>query len=238
MKTVIIIQIVSVIISLIAPIFLYRSFKEGIDKSNIECSQKLKSNGILFGSLSIWVLLVYIFTLNDVFAYSHDELFPKFLFGLLIPVIITLLQFRNKRFRTILNNMSYKSLAVGQLWRVLGAIFFLVATSGIGPKEFISSGVGDVTTGLIALLTVWALTKGFKWSKMSMWALIAFGVTDLLIVLFVLLTKYPIWYDAMPSTAIAGSFPMMLIIGIAAPMALLLHIFMLRKLILENKANS
>jgi len=235
MKTETIIQIISVLISLIAPIFFYRILNEGIKKSNISSSLKLKSNGFLFISLSFWVSLVFYMTLNEVFAYNPNEQFPKFLIGLFTPVTIVLLLFSNSTFRTVLDNTSYKNLAEGQLWRILGAVFFLVAISGIGPKEFISSGIGDVTTALIAEITVWSLIKRVKWSKLSMWALIAFGVTDLLVVLFILITKYPIWNETVPTTAMAGSFPMMLIIGIAAPIALLQHVFMIRKLILGHR---
>ena len=177
-------------------------------------------------------------TLNHVFAYSIEDRFPKFLIGLLIPVAITLTLMGNRNFRIVLDNIPNKYLAGGQLWRILGAIFFLVATSGIGPKEFIGSGIGDVTTGLIAVVAVWSIAKGTNWSKTAMWSLLAIGIIDLLIVLFILLTKYPIWSDVVPSTAIAGSFPMMLIIGIAAPIALMLHLFMLRNLILKNKSRN
>jgi len=235
METIKIIQIVSVLISLIAPTFFYVNIREGIKNSNFETKLKLKFNRLLFIGVSFWVLAVFLLTLNNFFSYNEGESFPKFLLGLLVPVSVVLILFSNKNFRTILDNISFRYLALGQTWRVLGAIFFLVAISGIGPKEFIGSGIGDITTGAIAILTVWSLSKGFGWSKISMFGLVAFGVVDLLIVLFILLTKYPIWSSAIPSTASAGSFPMMLIIGIAAPMALLLHVFMLRKLILEEK---
>jgi len=236
METIKIIQIVSVLISLVAPVFFYIIIREGIKISNFETKLKLKFNGLLFFGVSFWVLTVFLLTLNNFFSYNVGESFPKFLFGLLVPVSVVILLFSRKNFRTILNNISFRYLALGQTWRILGAIFFLVATSGIGPKEFISSGIGDVTTGVIAILSVWSLSKGFSWSKISMFGLIAFGVIDLLTVLFILLNKYPIWSNAIPSTVSAGSFPMMLIIGIAAPIALLLHVFMLRKLILEERS--
>lgn len=231
------IQIVSVLISLVAPVFFYMILQQGIKKSNFDARLKLKFNGTVFLSTTLWVAVIYFLTVNNAFAYNSEDSFPKFLIGLFVPVVVTLLLLLNNNFKTILDNVSFKYLAAGQLWRVLGAIFFLVAISGIGPREFIGSGIGDVITGLLAIVTVWAITRNLKWSKMAMWSLLVFGVTDLLVVLYILLTNYPIWSDVLPSTAMAGSFPMMLIIGIAAPMALLQHIFMLRKLIIRNKAN-
>lgn len=235
MEVIKIIQLVSVLISLIAPVFFFNIIRLGIVNSNFETKQKSKFNALTFAGISLWVGIVYVLTLNDVFAFNTDEAFPKFLLGLFIPVTLFALFFLNKNFRVVVDNISLKFLAIGQIWRVLGAIFFLVATSGIGPKEFIGSGFGDVATGAMAILSVWAINKRAKWSKTSLWGLVAFGTLDLLIVLFILLTNYPLWSDAIPSTASAGSFPMMLIIGIAAPMALLLHVLMLRKLVLSKK---
>lgn len=231
METHTIIKTVSILISIVAPLLCYIIFKTGIIKSDFPPESKAKFNRILISSLIIWVSGIYALTLYGSFEYDQYEIIPKFVYGLLLPVVLALTLFASSTFRKLLDNISYKLLAFGQVWRILGAIFFLIAISGLGPYEFINSGVGDVLTGLTAILALIAISRAYPWRKGAMWTLVALGMTDLLIVLFILLSRYPIWSDKLPSTAMAGSFPMMLIIGIAAPMALLLHIFMLRKLL-------
>jgi hypothetical protein len=237
MNALLFVQIVSVLISLIAPIFFFSVIEKGIRNARIDVNLKLKYNWILFAGISIWVFLIFLLTVNQIFAYQTGDVFPKFLIGLFIPVLIFVSLLGNRNFRMILDHISFEYLAASQIWRVLGSIFFVVALSGLGPIEFISSGFGDLLTGIIAILTVRAFSKGSKWSNSLMWSLLILGVVDLLVVLYILLSHYPIWSTASPSTALAGSFPMMLIIGIAAPFALLLHVSALRKLVLGYKAN-
>ena len=231
METLTIIKTVSILISIIAPVLCYIIFKAGIEKSDFTPETKVKLKNLLITSLIIWVSTIYTLTLAGSFEHDNFEIFPKFLYGLLLPVVLVLSLFASSTFRTVLDHLSYKLLSLGQVWRILGAIFFLIAISGIGPYEFVNSGIGDVLTGLTAIQALIGINRAYTWRKGAMWALVALGMTDLLIVLFILLTRYPIWSDELPSTAMAGAFPMMLIIGIAAPMALLLHIFMLRKLL-------
>jgi hypothetical protein len=58
---------------------------------------------------------------------------------------------------------------------------------------------------------------------------------DLLNVSRILLTYYPSWFDGTPSTAGAGEFPLILVVAVVAPIALLLHIYSIRGLILAEK---
>lgn len=229
------ITIISVLISLLAAGLFSYILWNGINASNLENTIKIFYRKTLLVGVSLWVALVYILTLSDTFAYRADEGFPKFLIGLFVPVTLVLLLFRSRNFRAILNVVSYKDLALGQLWRLLGAVFFLVAIWGIGPKAFLASGYGDVITGIIALIAVISFKNYIKGTKEYLWMLTLVGTMDLLIVLYILLNHYPLWYDGLPSTAMVGSFPMMLIIGIAAPMALLQHLMTLRKLMWHTK---
>ncbi|WP_242131490.1 hypothetical protein [Aestuariivivens marinum] len=228
------IKIISIVISLLAAAVFTLTIWNGIKKSNLDIALRTSYKKLLLISIGFWVVTIYILTLTETFAYNLEDAFPKFLIGLFVPVVGVLLLFKSSDFRTILNAMSFKDLALGQTWRVLGSIFFLVAIWGIGPKAFMASGYGDAATGIIAILTLVSLLRSSKWSKPGLWLLTVVGTTDLLMVLFILLSHYPIWFDSIPNTAMAGSFPMMLIIGIAAPIALLLHIFTLRKLVLKK----
>ncbi|WP_223552287.1 hypothetical protein [Aestuariivivens sp. NBU2969] len=229
------VTIISVLISLLAAGLFLLLFWDGINASNLENNLKIIYKKSLWVGICIWVAIIYILTLTDTFTYRPDVWFPKFLIGLFVPVFIVLSLFINKHFKAILDNLSFKNLALGQLWRLLGAVFFLVAIWEMGPKAFLASGYGDVLTGIIALVTLILVRNNLKQARLSSWVLTLVGTTDLLIVLYILLSYHPIWYDGLPNTAMAGSFPMMLIIGIAAPIALIQHIITLRKLLLNTK---
>lgn len=229
------VTIISILISFLAAGLFSFLLWNGINASNLENNLKIIYKKYLLIGICIWIAIIYILTLTDTFAYSQDTWFPKFLIGLFAPLLIVLSLFVNKHFKTILDSLSFNNLALGQMWRLLGAVFFLVAIWEIGPKAFLASGYGDVLTGIIAIVALIFVTNNFKQSRLSLWVLTLVGTTDLLIVLYILLSYYPIWYDGLPDTAMAGSFPMMLIIGIAAPIALLQHIITLRKLLLNTK---
>ena len=106
----------------------------------------------------------------------------------------------------------------------------------MGPKQLAFSGYGDLLTGILAIAAFYLLSQRHKNAKAAVWAFSAVGIADLLGILYVLLAHYPTWSSSMPSSAFAGDYPMILLIGIVAPIALLFHIFTLIKLLNPNKA--
>jgi len=89
-------------------------------------------------------------------------------------------------------------------------------------------------TGILSIITFLLIRKKLKISNIFVWLLTMVGMADLVMVLYIIIGHYPIWSDALPSTAAAGSYPMMLIVGLAAPVALLLHTFTLIKILKSN----
>jgi hypothetical protein len=156
---------------------------------------------------------------------------PRFLIGLLIPVTIGLLALFSSDFGEILDQIPLRVLVGSQFFRIFGCVFFLVASTGIGPKEFVASGYGDMITGFLACITAWMLYKNINGATSAVWAFSIVGLLDLFNVSRILLTNYPTWSNANPSTACAGSFPLMLVVGLAAPVALLLHVYTIRALV-------
>ena len=123
----------------------------------------------------------------------------------------------------------------GQFFRIFGTVFFLVAITGIGPKAFMSSGYGDLLTGILAITAGYMLDKKHQGAIKAVWVFSIVGMLDLVNVSYILLANYPIWSRALPSTASAGEFPLILIVGITAPIALMLHVYAIRLLLKSSR---
>lgn len=230
-----IIQVVGVMLGVISPAAFIYALASGIKKVEWEESRKKSYWDLLLIGIIGWTLLVFMLTIGGYFEYVEGDILPRFLAGLGIPVtIMVLLQFRTS-FNEIIDRIPLHILIGTQFFRLFGAVFFLVATSGLGPGDFMSSGYGDIITGLLAISTAIILYKRLSCSKLMVWIFSIVGLLDLLNVSRILLMYYPSWTATNPTTEAAGSFPLMLIVGITAPVALLLHIYTLRALFRISK---
>lgn len=230
-----IINITGVLLGIISPVaFLYVLSGAIRNVTWDTARRKIYWRNLVVGILG-WTVTIFLLTLAGTFEYEETDILPKFLVGLLLPVTIIMILFFRSSFAELLTVMPLHSLIGVQFFRLFGAVFLLVAMSGLGPMEFISSGYGDILTGLIALIASVLLFKHHRLGIPVAWVFTIVGMLDLVNVSWILLMNYPTWSNVEPSTAIAGAFPMMLIIGITAPVALLLHIYALSGLLHVRK---
>lgn len=227
--------IVSCLLGVVSPGVLGYAFLHGIKKSGLnEQARSRIIRRIVLGSI-IWVGIVLLLSLNKVFLYHEGDLLPRFLIALLVPVLAIFGAMTKASFRQILDQIPIHLITGLQFFRVFGAVFFFVALTGLGPMSFISSGYGDILTGLLAILAGWMLYHQVNGAKIAAWTFNMVGLFDLLNVSVILLINYPIWSDANPSTIAAGAFPLVLIVGITAPVALVMHVFAIRSLLFTNR---
>jgi len=236
MNALVLIQSVSITLGLVTPLIVCLILRSGISNSSLPEIKKGKFISISAVLISAWTILIWVLTLQGFFSYDEQEIIPGFLLALIFPLIFALFILQPAG-RILIDAIPLRTLAAGQWWRLLGAIFFVVALSEIGPRAYIGSGIGDVLTGLLAIITFWLTSKKASGSRISAWLLTLVGMFDLVMVLYIMISHYPLWSDAVPSTASAGVFPMMLIVGLAAPVALVLHIFLIRRLLSSPAIN-
>jgi hypothetical protein len=235
----IIITTVSILLGILTPTVFIYVIQKGINNSKFDRVTTERYSSYLWGTVLLWVFVILAVTFQGLFSYHENDFLPRFIIALTFPIIAIVLLLRSKDFITILNNISLSHLVGGQFWRVFGTVFFVVALTGFGPESFISSGFGDLITGILAITAFWVIRKRLKSAKLFAWATTLFGLLDLTIILYILFTNYPIWSDAVPNTAAAGAFPLMLIVGLAAPVALQLHAFTIKKLLIsKSQSNS
>jgi len=113
-------------------------------------------------------------------------------------------------------------------------IFTFAALSGMGRPEFEYAGYGDIVVGLLALTAGTLFYRKKPGASFFAWLFNIAGMLDLANVSRILLAYYPSWYSGEATSAVAAQFPLVLILAIAAPLALLLHVYSMRRLLNES----
>jgi hypothetical protein len=231
-----ILKIMGGALGLLVPFLFVFAVNKGINNSSFPnpISSGLKNRLIIV--VSLWVVLVWTLSVTNVLSYHEGDVFPRFLIALFVPVVFGLILLRNNFFKTVLNNTPLQILVGIQAFRLAGFAFLVVVNMNLLPKPFVNAGYGDIITGCLAILAGLTLNRATKRSKISFWAFNAAGVLDLLNVALMLLVFYPIWSTAQPSSAAATQFSLVMIPAIAAPIALLLHIYSIRNFLLQRNA--
>ena len=102
------------------------------------------------------------------------------------------------------------------------------------PQAFVSGGYGDIATGLLGI------GAGLMFAKKSSGAGALFvsfslvGLLDLLNVATLLFCYYPSWSRAMPSSAALADFSLVMVPALAAPVALILHLYAIKNFFMKE----
>jgi hypothetical protein len=220
----------AIILGAAFPLVLVITFLKGIQQSTLSDSLKRKYGRRLIITTTVWAISIWTLAFVGVFEFHQGDIAPRFLIGLALPVVMGLSLLRNCNFVNVLDHTPQYLIVGVQTLRVLGISFLFIAQQGIGPKAFAGAGYGDLITGILAFAGGAMLLYGNSKANWVVWAFNIVGLFDLVNVSRILLTYYPGWYQLEPSTAVAGEFPTVLILCLAAPVALLLHVYSLRAL--------
>src|SRR5205085_2482226 len=122
-------------------------------------------------------------------------------------------------------------LAGVQSFRFAGVVLLVLPGMGVLPGAFAAGGYGDLTVGILGVVSAMLLAKGQTSGRYAFWALTLVGLADLLNVAYLLLAYYPIWFHQSPSSAAAASFSLVTLPALAAPIALLFHFYGVRNVL-------
>ncbi len=216
-------------LGLIVPVLFTHALTRGIEWSPFPPATKTRFKTIAIATVGGWTLLVWAASLSGLIRYHPGDSFPRFVIPLTVPVIATVaLATCSSAFRTVLDHAPLGTLVGVQTFRLAGVAFLLIVHLGILPPSFARAGYGDLATGALALSTALALARNSRVRHTLFWLFSAAGLYDLMNVAYLLLAHYPLYSDTVPSSAPAFQFSLVLIPALAAPMALLLHLFALR----------
>jgi hypothetical protein len=179
---------------------------------------------------TLWLSAIWNMAIYGVFRPgSGPPLLPLAIF---LPVLIGApILLRSKRIGEVLDAMPASWLVALQVYRVLGAVFLVGWARGVVPGIFgLPAGIGDITTGLLALPVAIALGRGSDDGRRAAIAWNIFGLADFAIAVSIgLMIAQGV---IVPSIANAGtaSYPTVMIPAFAVPSSILLHVLSLRQL--------
>jgi hypothetical protein len=182
---------------------------------------------------TLWLAVIWSAAINGVFRPGNaPQLLP---FAIFLPVILGVpILLRSKRVGQVLDAMPTSWLIGLQVYRVFGGIFLVGWARGVIPGVFgLPAGIGDVTTGLLALPVAYYLASQNGDAVRSAIAWNIFGLVDFTIAVGIALAMAPgplqLIVPSIPNAG-AGLYPTVLIPAFAVPSSILLHVLSLRQL--------
>jgi hypothetical protein len=183
---------------------------------------------------TLWLAVIWSAAINGVFRPGNNTP-PLLPLAIFLPVIVGApILLRAKRIGEVLDAMPASWLIGLQVYRVFGGIFLVGWARGVVPGIFgLPAGIGDVTTGLLALPVAYYLASRNGAAARSGIAWNIFGLVDFTIAVGIGLATSPgplqLIVPSIPNTG-AGLYPTVLIPAFAVPSSILLHALSLRQL--------
>ena len=183
---------------------------------------------------TLWLAVIWSVAVNGVFRPGNNTP-PLVPLAIFLPVIVGApILLRSKRIGEVLDAMPASWLVGLQVYRVLGGIFLVGWARGVIPGIFaLPAGIGDVTTGLLALPVAYLLVSRNGDGVRPAIAWNIFGLLDFTIAIGIGLATAPgplqVIVPSIPNTGV-GLYPAVLIPAFAVPSSILLHVLSLRQL--------
>ena len=183
---------------------------------------------------TLWLAVIWSVAVNGVFRPGNNTP-PLVPLAIFLPVIVGApILLRSKRIGEVLDAMPASWLVGLQVYRVLGGIFLVGWARGVIPGIFaLPAGIGDVTTGLLALPVAYLLVSRNGDGVRPAIAWNIFGLLDFTIAIGIGLATAPgplqVIVRSIPNTGV-GLYPAVLIPAFAVPSSILLHVLSLRQL--------
>jgi hypothetical protein len=191
--------------------------------------------GVLSAALIGWLQVAqYLGAANTYFAATDNEV-PTILFGLLIPIAVAAVGLgQSESIARLVSAIPLHWLAAAQVYRVGGGIFLVLWVDGRLPWQFaLPAGIGDVTTGIFAVVVATMLAQGTAGARRATLSWCLFGIADLVVAIAMGAMTSPgrphlLDFDA-PNLLIT-SYPLVMVPTFAVPLALMLHGLVLSRL--------
>lgn len=188
--------------------------------------------GWFFASLAVAMLDLY---------HVHSKFFsPLVPIAAVLPgIIVLLLVFFSATTKKIVDSLPQPFLISLQLFRAMGIVFLWQMEAGKLPATFaIPAAYGDMITGVAAPIVAFIYLRKIPLSKILAILWNVFGILDLVMSIalgVVLVFPAPFQLFAVtPTTEVMTMFPMVLVPVYAVPLAFIMHVFSMRKLLKEK----
>jgi len=160
---------------------------------------------------------------------------PTILFGLLIPLAVAAISlWRSESIARLVSAIPLHWLVAAQVYRVGGGIFLILWADGRLPWQFaLPAGIGDVTTGIAAVVVAALLARNTIGAHRAAYAWCLFGIADLVLAISMGAMTSPgrahlLAFDA--PNLLMTAYPLVMVPTFAVPLALMLHGLVLLRL--------
>jgi hypothetical protein len=199
--------------------------------------------GALSALLIGWLAVAqYLAAANTYFA-ATERAVPTILFGLLVPLAAAAIGlWQSESIAKLASAIPLPWLVAAQVYRVAGGIFLVLWADGRLPWQFaLPAGIGDVTTGIVAVVVAVLLARNAIGAHRATYAWSLFGIADLVVAIAMGAMTSPgrphlLAFDA-PNLLIS-SYPLVMVPTFAVPLALMLHGLVLLRLRRQTSAAS
>ena len=184
--------------------------------------------GVLSAALIGWVAVAqYLGAANTYFA-AADTAVPTVLFGLLLPLAVAAIAlWRSESIARLVSAIPLHWLVAAQVYRVAGGIFLVLWADGRLPWQFaLPAGIGDVATGIVAVVVAALLARNVIGAHRATYAWCLFGIADLVVAVTMGAMTSPgrahLLAFETPNLLVT-SYPLVMVPTFAVPLALMLH---------------
>ncbi len=200
----------------------------GAARMDAPARSRYTTAGALSVGLIAWLAVAqYLGSANAYFATTETAV-PTVVFGLLIPLIASAIGlWRSASIARLVSAIPLHWIVAAQIYRVGGGIFLVLWADGRLPWQFaLPAGIGDVTTGCMAVVVAVLLARKSTDARRAAYIWCLFGIADLIVAIAMGALTSPgrlhlLALDA-PNLLIT-SFPLVMIPTFAVPLALMLH---------------
>jgi hypothetical protein len=199
--------------------------------------------GALSAALIAWLAVAqYIGSANIYFANTETAV-PTVLFGLMIPLIAAAIALRlSGSIASLVSAIPLPWIVAAQVYRVGGGIFLVLWADGRLPWQFaLPAGIGDVTTGCLAVVVATSLARKAAGARRAAYLWCLFGIADLVVAIAMGGMTAPgrahLFALEAPNLLIS-SYPLVMTPTFAVPLALMLHGLVLWRLRRETASTS
>jgi hypothetical protein len=136
--------------------------------------------GALSVTLVAWLAIAqYVGETNMYFAIT-DTAVPTLLLGLTVPLMIASAGlWLSRTIASLVSAIPLRWLVAAQVYRIGGGIFLVLWAEGRLPWQFaLPAGIGDVMTGLLAIVVAAQLSKNTASARSAVYAWCLFGIAE------------------------------------------------------------
>jgi hypothetical protein len=218
----------------------------GADRAGLPSEAARRVRVATAGVIGLWLGLALLLapapgTLPGGSAFALNPLIP--IFGLGSAAVVLLARSVSSSFRRALGAMPLPALHGIQLFRVIGAVFIVLLGLGQLPAHFaVPAGWGDVAVGLAAPVVAFALATRRPGARALAAGWNVFGLLDLVVAVGMgtgyLAPLLAPELGRVPPVPAMGAFPLIVVPTFAVPLAIMLHVAGLGRLLGERRAAS